>query len=271
MYFATYFRVCSCLLMIYTSNLIKFVIENYCLFVFNMDVEVFFMDYNNIILELLDRIKTLENKVSALEAKINNINNEESVNLSQENNYEDEENEYKGLNELEISSGGKYYSFTNYLRNSNLDHLEMTFDEIENILGFNLPSSIRKHRANWSNTTTLSFPCSWLKAGYKTREVDMFKETVTFYKDSSSTINSSSGEKYYRLTDYLKNSNQNYIRLSFEEIENILGFNLPSSAFNHQAFWSNSRSHSFACAWLNAGYRNAGTNLLSKYAEFRKV
>ncbi len=230
------------------------------------------MDYNNIILELLDRIKTLENKVSNLEDKINNIDKQDTTSLSNEKYDEEINNGYKNTNdELEISSGGKYYSFTNYLKNSNLGHIEMTFNEIENILRFKLPSSIRKHRANWSNTTTLSFPCSWLKAGYKTTEVDMLNETVTFYKDSLSNINSSSGEKYFKFTDYLKNSNQNFIRLSFEEIENILGFKLPSSATNHQAFWSNSRSHSFACSWLNAGYKNIGFDLINKYAEFRKV
>lgn len=218
------------------------------------------MDYNNIILELLDRIKTLENKVSELEDKIDILVKDESINLNSE----------EEVKEIEISSGGKYYSLSNYLNNSNEEFVSLSFNEIENILGFKLPPSVRKHRANWSNTTTLSFPCSWLKVGYKTVEVNMIKEEVTFQKDNSNNLNFNSDGKYFRFTDYLKKSNKSYIRLSFEEIENILGFKLPSSAFNHTAFWSNSRSHSLAASWLNVGYKNIRTDLFEKYVEFKK-
>lgn len=230
------------------------------------------MDYNNIILELLDRIKTLENKVKELEEKINDLNIEGAPSNINKEDHEDVyyENQINNKETL-ISSGGKYYNLTNYLKSSNDDFISLTFNEVENILGFKLPPSVRKHRANWSNTTTLSFPCSWLKAGYKTVEVDMDNEEVTYQKDSSNNLNLSSDGKYFRFTNYLKNSNQNYIRLSFKEIENILGFKLPSSAYNHGAFWSNSRSHSLATSWLNAGYKNMGTNLIEQYAEFRKI
>ena len=218
------------------------------------------MDYNNIILELLDRIKTLENKVSELEDKMNELQSEEQAAIDNE----------ESVKEIEISSGGKYYNLTNYLNTSNKELISLTFNEVENILGFKLPPSIRRHRANWSNTTTLSFPCSWLKVGYKTVEVDMINEKVTFQKDTSINLNLSNDGKYFRFTDYLKKSNKNYIRISFEEIENILGFKLPSSAYNHSAFWSNSRSHSLAASWLNAGYKNVKTDLFEKYVEFKK-
>ena len=218
------------------------------------------MDYNNIILELLDRIKTLENKVSELEVKISELKSEDQIMITNEEN----------VKEIEISSGGKYYNLTNYLNSSKKELISLTFNDVENILGFKLPPSIRRHRANWSNTTTLSFPCSWLKAGYKTVEVDMINEKVTFQNDNSINSNLSNDGKYFRFTDYLKKSNKSYIRLSFQEIEDILGFKLPSSAFNHAAFWSNSRSHSLASSWLNAGYKNIKTDLFEKYAEFKK-
>ena len=218
------------------------------------------MDYNNIILELLDRIKTLENKVSELEVKISELKSEDQIMITNEEN----------VKEIEISSGGKYYNLTNYLNSSKKELISLTFNDVENILGFKLPPSIRRHRANWSNTTTLSFPCSWLKVGYKTVEVDMINEKVTFQNDNSINSNLSNDGKYFRFTDYLKKSNKSYIRLSFQEIEDILGFKLPSSAFNHTAFWSNSRSHSLASSWLNAGYKNIKTDLYEKYAEFKK-
>lgn len=62
------------------------------------------------------------------------------------------------------------------------------------------------------------------------------------------------GDKYLGLSNFLKNMKQERLELSFEEIENILKFNLPNSARQHQAWWDNSSSHSQAHAWINAGY-----------------
>jgi hypothetical protein len=247
------------------------------------------MDYNNIILELLDRIKTLENKVTDLENRLNNINinnddnkvdvptpinnnvNEEPVSQStyQEENYNAP---YQFKNDM--LGGDKYIRLTNYLKSSNENCINLSFSNIESILGFSLNASARKHRAQWSNTTTISFPCSWIKAGYKVAAVDIANEEVEFIKDYSRQENNNypnTGDKYYKLNNYLKGSNQNYIRLTFKEIENILGFELSESARMYQAFWSNTRSHSIACSWLNAGYKNINTNLTQEYVEFRKL
>ena len=48
------------------------------------------------------------------------------------------------------------------------------------------------------------------------------------------------------------------VKLRYQDIERILGFTLPASAFNHpEAWWSNDRDHSQAIAWLDAGYETA--------------
>lgn len=245
------------------------------------------MDYNNIILELLDRIKIVENKVSNLENRLNNIigNNKETAtsidnntsgedSLSEIGDYEDGNsiNKYQFKNDM--LGGDKYIRFTNYLKSSNKNTIELSFSDIESILGFSLNASTRKYRANWSNTTTISFPCSWIKAGYKVSFVDMANEKVEFVKNSSkqdSVDYPNTGEKYFRLTNYLRETGLSYIKLSFKEIEDILGFDLASSARVHQAFWSNTRSHSIACAWLDAGYKNINTNLTREFVEFRKL
>ncbi len=64
------------------------------------------------------------------------------------------------------------------------------------------------------------------------------------------------GDKYVNLKNFLKNSNQPIIRLSFNDIEEIIQFKLPSSAYNKNAlaWWSNDYSHSQAVSWLDAGY-----------------
>ena len=76
----------------------------------------------------------------------------------------------------------KYSPLTNYLVQCGKDELTLTFDEVEQILGFKLPDSLRDYRTNWANSETLSFPLAWLRAGYKTHDVDMYRGIVNFTK-----------------------------------------------------------------------------------------
>ena len=55
-----------------------------------------------------------------------------------------------------------------------------TFDDIEEILGFALPPSARRHSAWWSNTKSHSHALAWLAAGWKVSEVDMEAEMLVF-------------------------------------------------------------------------------------------
>jgi hypothetical protein len=59
------------------------------------------------------------------------------------------------------------------------------------------------------------------------------------------------------------------VRLGFVEIERILGFGLPRSAHDHQAWWSNTRAgHSHAAAWLGAGWKTAALDLAARQVSF---
>lgn len=62
------------------------------------------------------------------------------------------------------------------------------------------------------------------------------------------------GDQYIGLKNFLQSIKQERLEVSFEEIENILKFELPDSARKHPPWWSNSLSHSQAHSWLNAGY-----------------
>jgi hypothetical protein len=66
-------------------------------------------------------------------------------------------------------------------------------------------------------------------------------------------------EKYYNLQKYLKDHNKFYLTLSFEEIGEILGFELPSTAINKRSWWGNedieTTSHSQCRAWRKAGWK----------------
>lgn len=59
----------------------------------------------------------------------------------------------------------------------------MSFVEIENILGFKLPPSARRHRPWWSNNPSNSaMTKAWLAAGCRTEQVDMAGEKLVFKK-----------------------------------------------------------------------------------------
>lgn len=77
--------------------------------------------------------------------------------------------------------------------------------------------------------------------------------------------------KYHKLEDYLIQSENSVLTLSFSEIEKILGFDLPLSAYKHQALWSNSKSHPIALAWLNAGYYTEQLSLKGQTIMFKRA
>lgn len=77
-------------------------------------------------------------------------------------------------------------------------------------------------------------------------------------------------KKYRRLTEALKNSNSASVMYEFCEIERILGFSLPDSAYIHRAFWANTDTHSIAHGWLAAGYKVADVNLAEEKVVFEK-
>jgi len=81
--------------------------------------------------------------------------------------------------------------------------------------------------------------------------------------------------KYEPLRKYLKNipSSSNMQSLTFGEIERILGFKLPSSAYEHRAWWSNPTSptdHPYAQSWLEAGWMVDSVDQLEKRVHFRR-
>lgn len=121
------------------------------------------MNYETIILELMNRVQILEKKVGDLETQKN----------PQPFSEFDEDNDFK------VSA--KYIELTNaLLRKKDEESICMTFSEIEDVLGFQLPASARQHRAFWANTETHSIALSWMSADFETVDVNMEEEKVTF-------------------------------------------------------------------------------------------
>lgn len=76
----------------------------------------------------------------------------------------------------------KYQPLADHLTACRLDRLQMTFREIEAVLGFSLPASARKHTAWWANEVsgTHTHSRSWQRVGYETVELDQARGRLTF-------------------------------------------------------------------------------------------
>ena len=80
---------------------------------------------------------------------------------------------------------GKYQALHGHLIGFVDDEWATTFRELEAILGSPLPRSARRHQAWWSNTTTHSHARAWLVAGWRTSDVDIAHETLSFVRSGS--------------------------------------------------------------------------------------
>jgi hypothetical protein len=78
--------------------------------------------------------------------------------------------------------------------------------------------------------------------------------------------------KYEPLPQFLSSTTGSLRRMSFFEIERILGFKLPKSAYKHEAWWSNNETgHSHARAWLAAGWRTMEVDLAGRKITFQRA
>lgn len=65
--------------------------------------------------------------------------------------------------------------------------LEFSFDDLEEVLGFPLPGSARRHAAWWSNSGgTHVQAAAWLNAGYRTEDVSIPQGRVRFVPEHGS-------------------------------------------------------------------------------------
>lgn len=68
----------------------------------------------------------------------------------------------------------------------------------------------------------------------------------------------------------LKNDGTDMVTLSFQEIENILGFILPQSARDHSAWWGNNKKGHSHAIWLDVGFKAYNANLSTERVTFVK-
>ncbi|MGD9030612.1 MAG: DUF4268 domain-containing protein, partial [Anaerolineae bacterium] len=82
------------------------------------------------------------------------------------------------------------------------------------------------------------------------------------------------GGKYAPLEDWLKSKRAqfNKVRLTFEDIEELIAEDLPQSAREHRSWWANdSTSHTQSLAWLGAGWRVDDVDLAAEEVVFQRT
>lgn len=92
----------------------------------------------------------------------------------------------------------KYEQLTRHLASTHRHKIPMRFQDIEDVLGFGLPPSARRHRAWWSNNPSNSVMTkAWLAAGYLSEQVDLEGEKLVFARlnavDSTPSVRTATG------------------------------------------------------------------------------
>lgn len=77
--------------------------------------------------------------------------------------------------------------------------------------------------------------------------------------------------KYSPLEEHLKSAGFREIRMTFDEIEAVIGTSLPPSARKHRPWWSNHPSNNaMTRSWLAAGYRTSRVDIANERLIFVK-
>lgn len=86
-------------------------------------------------------------------------------------------------------------------------------------------------------------------------------------------VSPKSKAKYEPLKGYLKfrAAFTDSVKLSFAQIDGIIGDNLPMEAYRSESWWANSPDTVHARSWLDAEWETSEVNLKEGYVIFRKV
>jgi hypothetical protein len=75
--------------------------------------------------------------------------------------------------------------------------------------------------------------------------------------------------KYEKLADYLTGRKEEMLRMTFEQIENLIDGPLPQAAYEHRAWWANSDSNNHAInGWMQAGWETTRVDMDNKELMF---
>ena len=185
----------------------------------------------------------------------------------------------------------KYVTLTKHLGTRKMP-FECTFDELERIVGFDLPSSAKIHRAWWTSSSSSPQAKSWKAAGCMLADVDLDGRTLKFDVDtgkktrgrrkklqpSKPTVSDKAPpqarrkrrSKYAPLQNLL-HSTRMPAEITFDQIESALDSPLPSSAHTYRSWWANSRAFPQSATWLDAGCTVSRVDFDTKVVAFTRT
>jgi hypothetical protein len=77
--------------------------------------------------------------------------------------------------------------------------------------------------------------------------------------------------KYVNLGEYLRSQNNELVRMTFAEVERVIGHKLPRSA-RYPAWWTNNPSNNVMTkVWLEAGFKTEQVDIEGRKLVFRRV
>lgn len=100
----------------------------------------------------------------------------------------------------EMAGRGKYHKLYAHLSNLGTQEWNTSFNEIEAILGFELPASARLHRPWWGNQSNgngHSQSLAWTLAGWETAHVNMDAETLLLRRKHSEVVRKLSLDEWW--------------------------------------------------------------------------
>ena len=81
--------------------------------------------------------------------------------------------------------------------------------------------------------------------------------------------------KYSPITEFLKNQpvEKRDLTVTFDTLEEILGFSLPKSAHTHRPWWANEKDgqHVQAQAWVNSNWSVESLNIPQAWVRFKRI
>jgi len=125
----------------------------------------------------------------------------------------------------------------------------------------------------------ISIPADWQKSAPDTSSNDLHEQQADDHNEAALIVptdeETQPGESRYSLLADLLNSQPggtDLVRLSFEEIEKVIGGSLPASAYEHRAWWANdSQGHPHSRLWLEVGWRTNYLNRTEKVVTFVRI
>lgn len=138
--------------------------------------------------------------------------------------------------------------------------------------------------ADWLERYPVSIPVDWTTSDVRrSTEPIRVQESKATYAVSAVPSDdvaptdeelSPSDSRYAPLALWLhsQRSSRDRVQLSFEDIEEIIGGDLPASARRHRAWWANdSVAHTHSQLWLEVGWRTAQVNVTGESVTFTRI